>query len=185
MAGIGGILCSFVKGDIRDLKTRVIAYQQVGFGGWGAHVTGRGDSSFTFPGVLYEKLGPIRTWIVQIEALQGNIISIVDDFGIEYFNCLVMTVGRPRKTTAIRPQDPVSSGVRAQTGPNGQEAGPGQERIEEGRRQEALRPSSQPPSAGSCGSPLALRGRGRKRAHDDRIVSAPASSPPSSRGERW
>lgn len=114
MAGIGGIRCDFVKGDIRDLKTRVTAYQQTGFGGWGAHIVGRGDSGFAFTGVLYERVGPIEVWIRSLEALQGTIVSIVDDFGIEYFNCLVMRVGRPTKTTAIRPQDPVTSGVRGQ-----------------------------------------------------------------------
>lgn len=114
MAGIGGIACDFVKGNIRDLKTRVTAYQQTGFGGWGAHVVGRGDSSFAFTAVLYERSGPIETWARAIESLQGTIISIVDDFGVTYFNCLVMRVGQPTKTTAIRPQDPVTSGARGQ-----------------------------------------------------------------------
>ena len=102
MAGsIGGHACDFVKGTLRALKETVETWRLPGVDGYGAQLLGFGDSSWQFTGVLYDSNTNVEAWFADLEALQGSIISITDDWGETYSNFLVTEVGVPSKTPAI------------------------------------------------------------------------------------
>ena len=100
MAGVGGIACTFVKGAARALKDRITLYQSPGRTGYGAHVTARGDAEFHFRAIKYHNRGEVDVWARSLEALQGTVVSIVDDWGFTHTNCLIVRVGRPRMSAA-------------------------------------------------------------------------------------
>lgn len=102
MAGVGGIACTFVKGAARGLKDRITLWQSPGRTGYGAHVTARGDAEFHFRAINYHNPGAVEAWARDIEALQGTVVSIVDDWGFTHINCLITRVGPPRMTAAER-----------------------------------------------------------------------------------
>lgn len=103
MAGIGGVSCDMVKGNARGLKQRVEVWQLPGIDGYGAHKVGQGDAEFSFLGIKYDTAANVQSWVAAIEALQGTVVSIVDDWGVTFTPCLIVSVGRPRRMAAVRP----------------------------------------------------------------------------------
>ncbi len=101
MAGIGGVSCNMVKGEAPAKKERLRVWQVPGIDGYGAHADGLGDSAFVFLGVKYGLRAAIETWSTAIEALQGSVVSIVNDWGTTYTNCLIQHVSVPRITAAL------------------------------------------------------------------------------------
>ena len=101
MAGIGGVGCDMVQGNVRSLKERVEIWQVPGINGYGAQLTGLGDSDAVFTGVEFDSHANIITWIAAIEALQGTVCSIVDDQGVTHSNVLITDVGRGQRTARV------------------------------------------------------------------------------------
>lgn len=98
MAGIGGVACDFVRGDLRAVKERVEIWQVPGLDGYGAQKMGLGDSDFLFTAVLHDSVANVTSWITNLAVLQGAVVSIVDDWGVTFTNCLITRVGIPRRT---------------------------------------------------------------------------------------
>ena len=101
MAGIGGTSCDLVKGNVRQLKERVVTWQVPGIDGYGAQLTGLGDSDAIFTAIEFDSHANIMTWFAAIEGHQGSVISIVDDQGVTHSNVLVTKVGRGRRTARV------------------------------------------------------------------------------------
>ena len=98
MASVGGVNCTFVRGGANQPKTRLELWQVPGIDGYGAMDVGRGDASFQFLLVKYGSTGTVESWILSIEALQGEVVSITDDHDTVHANCLVVRVGLPVRT---------------------------------------------------------------------------------------
>jgi hypothetical protein len=92
MPTIGTIECTFVKGTAAELKERVEAWQRPGIDGYGAQTVGKGDAPFAFTAVLYDTQENVESWIADLEALQGQVIDVTDDWGREHASLLVLRV---------------------------------------------------------------------------------------------
>ncbi len=103
MAAVGAVSCDFVKGQHAEPKERTEVYQMPGADGYGAHLLGLGDSPFSFDAVKFGTNAAVNSWITSIAALQGTIVTIVDDFGDPLTNMLIQRIGRGVKTPAQEP----------------------------------------------------------------------------------
>jgi hypothetical protein len=103
MASIGAVLCTFVRGHAPRVKTRLELWRVPGLNGYGALVLGQNDSEFEFTAVCYSSAMGVLDWKLQIEALQGQIVSIINDLGITYSNCLITKLGNLRSAAALAP----------------------------------------------------------------------------------
>jgi len=93
MAGAGGVSCDFVRPrGYADKSARVEIWQVPGVDSYGAQNLGQGDSFFRFTLIRIDTSANIESWRVNIEALKGAVISIVDDFNVTHSNCLVTRV---------------------------------------------------------------------------------------------
>lgn len=110
MASFGGTTCTFVKGKAAAKKQRVETWQQAGYDGYGAQKLGLGNSESRFVLVHFDTVANARTWIGLIEAMQGTLVTVVDDDGESVPLFLVQRVSPPRITAA----DQGSGEVRAE-----------------------------------------------------------------------
>jgi len=101
VAGVGGVVCDFVRGGVAGLKQRVEVWQRPGIDGYGAMALGLGDSSFFFTLVVFDTIANVEAWILLVEALQGSVISVVDDWGVNHSSLLVEEVSEPRRSVAL------------------------------------------------------------------------------------
>lgn len=101
MAGIGGVGCDIVRGEAPAKKERLRLWQVPGIDGYGAQAEGLGDSPFSFVGIKYGSRAAVEAWTAAIEALQGTVISVVNDWATTYTNCLIQHVSVPRITAAL------------------------------------------------------------------------------------
>ena len=102
MATIGGESCSFVKMiTYQGRVTRARTWERRGINGTGAMTEGEGKGLFAFRGVLFDSDSNVETWRGTIEAMQGTIISIVDDNANTYSNCFVKAVAQFAKAPVI------------------------------------------------------------------------------------
>ena len=92
---VGGITCTFVKGNIGDQRERVEVWQIPGVDGTGSLLIGMGDSRWRFSAILYDTRANIETWSASLEGLQGSVITVVEDFGLTFTNLLVLRVHTP------------------------------------------------------------------------------------------
>jgi hypothetical protein len=103
MAQIGSTGCTFVKGMAPTPKQRVITWQVPGIDGYGAQLLGYGDGDFEFHAIAYGTALEILLWSQAIERHQGQIVSIIDDFGTVYTLCLITRVTPLKRTAALVP----------------------------------------------------------------------------------
>ncbi len=101
MASIGGIFCTFVRGHCPRPKTRLDLWCVPGTSGFGAQALGRNDSAFAVKAVLYSNAAGLEAWKDSIEALQGTVVSIVNDLGKTRSRCLIAAVS-PMRSMAAR-----------------------------------------------------------------------------------
>lgn len=101
MAAVGSVTCTFVRGVSPSLRSRVDTWQLPGIDGYGVQLLGRGDTEWMFEAVLYDDEGDVSTWYTQLEALQGTIVTVVDDWGDSYTNILLVRVSQLDKTIAV------------------------------------------------------------------------------------
>lgn len=109
MAGVGGVACHFVKGSSAGLKQRVSAWFTPGINGQAALRLGYNDGEFAFQAIFYGTHAAVVSWKANIEALQGEIVSIVDDWGATHVNCLV------EKMTAVDRNPARGNGIASAT----------------------------------------------------------------------
>lgn len=105
MASVHGVSCSMVKGAGVELKTRTVTWSQPGFDGVGAQNVGKNDAPFRFLAILYGASVAVDTWFAAIEANRGTVGTIVDDWGTNHNNCLIVHVGERIKRAARLPGD--------------------------------------------------------------------------------
>lgn len=101
MASIGAVGCDYVKGDSPGLKMRSRVWNVPGLHGYGLQLLGLGDAPFEFAAVQFGSGATLETWADSIDALQGTIVTIVNDLGISYGNCFIEQVGPLQLTTAM------------------------------------------------------------------------------------
>ena len=102
MASIGAVSCDYVRGDLGANRQRVRTWQVAGLDGYGAKRMGAGDSQFAVEVVKRGTSAQCNTFRAAIEALAGQIVSIVNDWGDTFTYCLITKIGPPRKTAEIR-----------------------------------------------------------------------------------
>ena len=103
MAQIGEVQCTFIKGHAPKVKMRVELWRVPGLNGYGAQALGLQDSPFEFTAILYSNAAGVLAWKEALEALQGTIISIVNDLGITYANCLILKLSNLKSIPALAP----------------------------------------------------------------------------------
>lgn len=103
MANIGGINCEFVHGTVPALKERVQSWQFPGHGTYGAQQLGLGDTAFVVVAVFFGTYAAVLAWAQNIYAKQGNIVSLANDQGTTFTNCLLTQVPPVKTSTAHRP----------------------------------------------------------------------------------
>jgi len=112
MAGtVGGIAATFVRGRPRALKTALDIWTVAGRDGYGAMDIGLRNSEFRFEVVQYDTEANLETWSLNIEALQGGIITIVNDRGFSYDKMMLVRV----RQVVIAVATHAPGGFRAET----------------------------------------------------------------------
>lgn len=102
MSSVGGIACDFVKGTAAlSLRERTEVWQVHGIDGYGALRIGGGNAEFRFSAVKYGTETAVAAWITSLEALQGTIISVIDDRGRNHTSLLLIVVGQPGITAEL------------------------------------------------------------------------------------
>ena len=101
MATIGGITCSILRGNPGRTKIRVSAWEIPGVAGYGVQLEGLGDSAFALVAIFYNSALLVDAWAAGLAALQGSIVTILDDWGVIHTACLLQQVGDVRKQPAI------------------------------------------------------------------------------------
>lgn len=94
MATLGGITCDLIneREAAHTLRERVETWQVPGVSGYGAQTLGRGDSPVRFQVVEYDTLANLETWIGNVEAVQGTIVSVTDSSNVTFTSVLVTSV---------------------------------------------------------------------------------------------
>ena len=100
MASIGSITCTFVHGHPPLPKQRVDLWRVPGLDGYGAQNLGHNDSSFQVTAIYYGDGFGLLAWKRAIEGLQGTVVTITNDLGIEYAYCLITKVSNMKNSPA-------------------------------------------------------------------------------------
>lgn len=101
MASVGGLACSIVRGNLTAKKIRTNVWEVAGINGYGAQQAGYGDSPFRVTAVLYSTAAGVQTWANLLAAMQGSVVTIINDWGNTFTGCLLVRVSEPQKTPAV------------------------------------------------------------------------------------
>ena len=101
MPSIGGVVCTFVRGEAPLPKQRVMLWHVPGIDGYGAQCMGLGDSEFQFVCVAYGTRLTVGQWATAVQSLQGKLVIVVNDWGTAYSRCLVCKISPPRYSPAL------------------------------------------------------------------------------------
>jgi|SRR6185369_1249559 len=90
MSSVGGVTVSIVHGLPSSFKTRIETWEVPGITGYGALTMGQGDAEFDLTTVTFcANNSTANTHITNLVGLKGTVITVVDDYGDTYTNCLV------------------------------------------------------------------------------------------------
>ena len=101
MASIGPVSCLYVRRVIPASKLRTRTWVVPGISGYGSKVLGYGDSEWTIEAEYWSNNAGVDVWLLQVQALQGSIVTIIDDHSDTYLNCLIKEISQPQKSPAI------------------------------------------------------------------------------------
>ena len=101
MATVGGLSCDFVRGLSAAKKLRTQVWSVPGLNGYGAKVFGLGDSESEFVLVKRGTFAAVMTWVALIEAMQGTLVAVVNDWGQTTTAFLVQKVSVPKLTAEV------------------------------------------------------------------------------------
>jgi len=101
MGTINGITCSKISGHPRPQMERIERFEIPGIDGVGLHLYGKGDGQWMAELVYYESGGNVDAWYLQIAALVGSIVTIVNDWNTTSTDVLVGDVSPLQKIVAI------------------------------------------------------------------------------------
>ncbi len=107
---LGAVACDLIneREAAHTLRTRVETWQNPGIDGYGAQTLGRGDAGIRFQAVKYDTLANIETWIGNIEAVQGTVVSVTDSSNVTFTNVLVTAVRVVDRSAAVIPGSTVT-----------------------------------------------------------------------------
>lgn len=94
---IGATQCTFVKGAVPILRDRVMTWFVPGVRGQFALDLGPNEGAFAVQAVLWDSKANVKTWRLALEALQGQVVTITDDWGDAWANCLIQSVPLPER----------------------------------------------------------------------------------------
>lgn len=89
---IGSVTCDFVKGTAQGLTQQTETWNTPGINGQFGLLLGFNQGDFEFRAINYDTHANLLTWKTNLEALQGTIQTITDDFGQAWANCLIKRV---------------------------------------------------------------------------------------------
>ena len=101
MASIGGITCFRVIGTLPQPKMKLAVWTVPGINGYGLQMLGNQDQAFELQAVVYDSWANVLEFKNQLCALQGQIVTIVDDLGDSTDNCVILEVGQARMEAAV------------------------------------------------------------------------------------
>ena len=102
MSSIGDIGVDMIKGLPVPTRYRVDTWQVPGLDGYGAQKLGSGDAEFDITVILYETDNAnANADVYNLQQLQGELVTIVDDYGDTYNNVLVTKVDQAVKQPMI------------------------------------------------------------------------------------
>ena len=78
---IGGVSCTFVKGNLPTLSVRAARWTVPGMHGSGIALLGLGDGEFSLTAVYYWTNASVDAWDLALHALQGSVVSVENDRG--------------------------------------------------------------------------------------------------------
>lgn len=96
MPTVGGVSVDLLKGNAEPQKMSSKTWRVPGRAGLGIMLMGENQSTFDYVAVVYEASGA-QTTIDALEALQGTVVTIVDEFGKSRTNCFIARVGTPTR----------------------------------------------------------------------------------------
>lgn len=102
MASIGAVSCTYVRGHVPNGRQRVRTWQIAGLDGYGAKRMGLGDSEFSVEVELKGTSAACDVFYAALEALQSAIVTIINDWGDTFTQCLIRRIGPPEKKAEIR-----------------------------------------------------------------------------------
>jgi len=98
---VGGYACDYVSGHAQPLAEEVEVWRTPGIDAYGAQKIGVGDGAFDFRLLRFNTDATVDLWAAVIRALQGTLVTIVNDRGDTFTNCLIMRVSQPNITAII------------------------------------------------------------------------------------
>lgn len=101
MASVDALSCDLVKGMSGDKKLRTRTWSVPGLNGYGAKVLGRGDSESEFVLVKRGTFAAVMIWVALVEAMQGTLVTVVNDWGQTTTLFLVKKVSVPKLTAEL------------------------------------------------------------------------------------
>ena len=101
MAQIGSVNCTFVRGSPPTPKMRMELWRVPGVNGYGAQALGLSEAEFKIIAVFYSNAAGVENWKNSLEELQGQIVTIINDLGATFVNCLLTKVGNMKNTAAV------------------------------------------------------------------------------------
>jgi len=103
MANIGSVTCFRVIGTLPQPKMRLAVWTVPGIDGYGVQQLGNQDQPFDLSAVLYDTIANATAFKNALCALQGQIVTIVDDLGESTNNCVILEVGQAVMEAAVTP----------------------------------------------------------------------------------
>jgi hypothetical protein len=74
-----------------------------GISGYGTALLGAANGEFSVTAVLLSNLAGVAVWEAALQAMQGTVVSIVDDHGTTHTYCELERVSNARITPAYQP----------------------------------------------------------------------------------
>jgi len=94
------VACDLVRGDPTQQTQRLAVWHTPGVNNPGAHALGLGNGRFRVVAVEWAAAATLVAWQASLAALVGSVVTITNDWGTSYANCLITRVGPLQRTTA-------------------------------------------------------------------------------------
>ena len=102
MASIGGVTVSYLYGEIPAFKQTVAISTRSGLDGFSAVKQGSRGEQFGLRISHYAAdEAAANTFLAAIQALQGDLVTIVDAFAVSTSNVLIEAISQPQKQAVI------------------------------------------------------------------------------------
>lgn len=96
MPTVGGVSVDLLKGNSEPEKQSSKVWRVAGVAGVGIMLEGSNQSQFAYRAIVFEASGAEST-LQALQALQGTVVNIVDEFGKSRTNAFIQRVGTPTR----------------------------------------------------------------------------------------